>query len=133
MEALAAFGLVFSSCSKLGCYRWAKRSAPAQWRRRDRQKQHAEHLYLDNDQREVRGGGPRLGPGLSDGTDELPLFVLFLHEPLLHFNHTLCLLSSSLLTLPDTSFVCLRLRLALVLTLSACRVLVFGAAAPAVS
>ncbi|XP_014833348.1 PREDICTED: DENN domain-containing protein 5A isoform X1 [Poecilia mexicana] len=32
--------------------RWAKRSAPAQWRRRDRQKQHAEHLYLDNDQRE---------------------------------------------------------------------------------
>lgn len=36
------------------CPRWAKRSAPAQWRRRDRQKQHAEHLYLDNDQREVR-------------------------------------------------------------------------------
>lgn len=36
-------------------YRWTKRSAPAQWRRRDRQKQHAEHLYLDNDQREVRG------------------------------------------------------------------------------
>lgn len=36
------------------CCRWAKRSAPAQWRRRDRQKQHAEHLYLDNDQREVR-------------------------------------------------------------------------------
>lgn len=36
------------------CYRWTKRSAPAQWRRRDRQKQHAEHLYLDNDQREVR-------------------------------------------------------------------------------
>uniref|UniRef100_A0A8C9ZNG1 DENN domain containing 5A n=1 Tax=Sander lucioperca TaxID=283035 RepID=A0A8C9ZNG1_SANLU len=35
--------------------KWAKRSAPAQWRRRDRQKQHAEHLYLDNDQREVRG------------------------------------------------------------------------------
>ncbi|XP_077420215.1 DENN domain-containing protein 5A isoform X2 [Vanacampus margaritifer] len=33
-------------------YKWAKRSAPAQWRRRDRQKQHAEHLYLDNDQRE---------------------------------------------------------------------------------
>uniref|UniRef100_A0A8C5FWD8 DENN domain containing 5A n=1 Tax=Gadus morhua TaxID=8049 RepID=A0A8C5FWD8_GADMO len=33
--------------------KWAKRSAPAQWRRRDRQKQHAEHLYLDNDQREV--------------------------------------------------------------------------------
>uniref|UniRef100_A0A3Q2P4A6 DENN domain containing 5A n=1 Tax=Fundulus heteroclitus TaxID=8078 RepID=A0A3Q2P4A6_FUNHE len=32
--------------------KWAKRSAPAQWRRRDRQKQHAEHLYLDNDQRE---------------------------------------------------------------------------------
>ncbi|MGH0163013.1 UNVERIFIED_CONTAM: hypothetical protein FKN15_044155 [Acipenser sinensis] len=32
--------------------RWAKRSAPAQWRRKDRQKQHAEHLYLDNDQRE---------------------------------------------------------------------------------
>uniref|UniRef100_A0AAQ5YR79 DENN/MADD domain containing 5A n=1 Tax=Amphiprion ocellaris TaxID=80972 RepID=A0AAQ5YR79_AMPOC len=35
--------------------KYAKRSAPAQWRRRDRQKQHAEHLYLDNDQREVRG------------------------------------------------------------------------------
>uniref|UniRef100_A0A7N8YD92 DENN/MADD domain containing 5A n=1 Tax=Mastacembelus armatus TaxID=205130 RepID=A0A7N8YD92_9TELE len=34
--------------------KWTKRSAPAQWRRRDRQKQHAEHLYLDNDQREVR-------------------------------------------------------------------------------
>uniref|UniRef100_A0A8C2CPV9 DENN/MADD domain containing 5A n=1 Tax=Cyprinus carpio TaxID=7962 RepID=A0A8C2CPV9_CYPCA len=33
--------------------KWAKRSAPAQWRRKDRQKQHAEHLYLDNDQREV--------------------------------------------------------------------------------
>ncbi|XP_052340159.1 DENN domain-containing protein 5A-like isoform X5 [Oncorhynchus keta] len=32
--------------------KWAKRSAPAQWRRKDRQKQHAEHLYLDNDQRE---------------------------------------------------------------------------------
>ncbi|XP_034073981.1 DENN domain-containing protein 5A isoform X4 [Gymnodraco acuticeps] len=30
--------------------KWTKRSAPAQWRRRDRQKQHAEHL--DNDQRE---------------------------------------------------------------------------------
>ncbi|XP_045888322.1 DENN domain-containing protein 5A isoform X3 [Micropterus dolomieu] len=36
----------------ISCYRWTKRSAPAQWRRRDRQKQHAEHLYLDNDQRE---------------------------------------------------------------------------------
>ncbi|CAL9701652.1 unnamed protein product [Knipowitschia caucasica] len=32
--------------------KWTKRSAPAQWRKRDRQKQHAEHLYLDNDQRE---------------------------------------------------------------------------------
>uniref|UniRef100_H3CVF5 DENN domain containing 5A n=1 Tax=Tetraodon nigroviridis TaxID=99883 RepID=H3CVF5_TETNG len=32
--------------------KWAKRSAPAQWRRRDRQKQHTEHLYMDNDQRE---------------------------------------------------------------------------------
>ncbi|XP_072321925.1 DENN domain-containing protein 5A isoform X4 [Eucyclogobius newberryi] len=32
--------------------KWTKRSAPAQWRRRDRQKQHTEHLYLDNDQRE---------------------------------------------------------------------------------
>ncbi|XP_053490153.1 DENN domain-containing protein 5A [Ictalurus furcatus] len=32
--------------------KWTKRSAPAQWRRRDRQKQHAEHLYLDNGQRE---------------------------------------------------------------------------------
>ncbi|KAF3832673.1 hypothetical protein F7725_026338 [Dissostichus mawsoni] len=31
--------------------KWTKRSAPAQWRRRDRQKQHAEHL--DNDQREL--------------------------------------------------------------------------------
>ncbi|XP_016103009.1 DENN domain-containing protein 5A isoform X4 [Sinocyclocheilus grahami] len=30
--------------------KWAKRSAPAQWRRKDRQKQHTEHL--DNDQRE---------------------------------------------------------------------------------
>lgn len=44
--------------------RWAKRSAPAQWRRRDRQKQHAEHLYLDNDQREVRGLGPGFVPRL---------------------------------------------------------------------
>lgn len=48
----------------VSCSRWAKRSAPAQWRRRDRQKQHAEHLYLDNDQREVgcrgRGFVPRL-------------------------------------------------------------------------
>ncbi|KAK1799367.1 hypothetical protein P4O66_006725, partial [Electrophorus voltai] len=34
--------------------KWTKRSAPAQWRRKDRQKQHAEHLYLDNDQREAR-------------------------------------------------------------------------------
>uniref|UniRef100_H3BD80 DENN domain containing 5A n=1 Tax=Latimeria chalumnae TaxID=7897 RepID=H3BD80_LATCH len=32
--------------------KWAKRSAPAQWRRKDRQKQHTEHLRLDNDQRE---------------------------------------------------------------------------------
>ncbi|MFT7816704.1 DENN domain-containing protein 5A-like isoform X2 [Arapaima gigas] len=32
--------------------KWTKRSAPAQWRRKDRQKQHTEHLYLDNDQRE---------------------------------------------------------------------------------
>ncbi|XP_048828324.1 DENN domain-containing protein 5A-like isoform X1 [Brienomyrus brachyistius] len=32
--------------------KWSKRSAAAQWRRRDKQKQHAEHLYLDNDQRE---------------------------------------------------------------------------------
>uniref|UniRef100_A0A8C1T1L1 DENN/MADD domain containing 5A n=1 Tax=Cyprinus carpio TaxID=7962 RepID=A0A8C1T1L1_CYPCA len=32
--------------------KWAKRSAPAQWRRKDRQKQHTEHLYMDNDQRE---------------------------------------------------------------------------------
>lgn len=45
---------LYSLCNVL-CYRWTKRSAPAQWRRRDRQKQHAEHLYLDNDQREVRG------------------------------------------------------------------------------
>lgn len=34
--------------------RWTKRNAPAQWRRKDRQKQHTEHLRLDNDQREVR-------------------------------------------------------------------------------
>uniref|UniRef100_A0A8C2SWN3 DENN domain containing 5A n=1 Tax=Coturnix japonica TaxID=93934 RepID=A0A8C2SWN3_COTJA len=34
-------------------YRWTKRNAPAQWRRKDRQKQHTEHLRLDNDQREV--------------------------------------------------------------------------------
>lgn len=33
--------------------RWTKRNAPAQWRRKDRQKQHTEHLRLDNDQREV--------------------------------------------------------------------------------
>uniref|UniRef100_A0A8C2SZA4 DENN domain containing 5A n=1 Tax=Coturnix japonica TaxID=93934 RepID=A0A8C2SZA4_COTJA len=33
-------------------YRWTKRNAPAQWRRKDRQKQHTEHLRLDNDQRE---------------------------------------------------------------------------------
>lgn len=46
--------LSFSSLTSVClCPRWAKRSAPAQWRRRDRQKQHAEHLYLDNDQREV--------------------------------------------------------------------------------
>uniref|UniRef100_A0A8C5QS04 DENN domain containing 5A n=1 Tax=Leptobrachium leishanense TaxID=445787 RepID=A0A8C5QS04_9ANUR len=32
--------------------KWAKRNAPAQWRRKDRQKQHTEHLRLDNDQRE---------------------------------------------------------------------------------
>ncbi|XP_072128707.1 DENN domain-containing protein 5A isoform X2 [Mobula birostris] len=32
--------------------KWVKRSAPAQWRRKDRQKQHTEHLHLDNDQRE---------------------------------------------------------------------------------
>ncbi|KAG8534661.1 hypothetical protein GDO81_018882, partial [Engystomops pustulosus] len=32
--------------------KWTKRTAPAQWRRRDRQKQHTEHLRLDNDQRE---------------------------------------------------------------------------------
>ncbi|XP_053721104.1 DENN domain-containing protein 5A isoform X2 [Synchiropus splendidus] len=32
--------------------KWTKRSAPAQWRKRDRQKQHTEHLCLDNDQRE---------------------------------------------------------------------------------
>ncbi|OXB80517.1 UNVERIFIED_CONTAM: hypothetical protein H355_016307 [Colinus virginianus] len=33
--------------------KWTKRNAPAQWRRKDRQKQHTEHLRLDNDQREV--------------------------------------------------------------------------------
>lgn len=33
-------------------FRWTKRNAPAQWRRKDRQKQHTEHLRLDNDQRE---------------------------------------------------------------------------------
>eukprot|EP00079_Xenopus_tropicalis_P031833 XP_017945604.1 PREDICTED: DENN domain-containing protein 5A isoform X3 [Xenopus tropicalis] len=32
--------------------KWTKRNAPAQWRRKDRQKQHSEHLRLDNDQRE---------------------------------------------------------------------------------
>ncbi|KAL0629369.1 DENN domain-containing protein 5A [Plecturocebus cupreus] len=32
--------------------KWTKRNAPAQWRRKDRQKQHTEHLRLDNDQRE---------------------------------------------------------------------------------
>uniref|UniRef100_A0A8C3Y8M7 DENN domain containing 5A n=1 Tax=Catharus ustulatus TaxID=91951 RepID=A0A8C3Y8M7_CATUS len=34
--------------------KWTKRNAPAQWRRKDRQKQHTEHLRLDNDQREVK-------------------------------------------------------------------------------
>nr|XP_028587517.1 DENN domain-containing protein 5A isoform X2 [Podarcis muralis] len=33
--------------------KWTKRNAPAQWRRKDRQKQHTEHLRLDNDQREL--------------------------------------------------------------------------------
>ncbi|XP_036181215.1 DENN domain-containing protein 5A isoform X4 [Myotis myotis] len=33
--------------------KWTKRNAPAQWRRKDRQKQHTEHLRLDNDQREA--------------------------------------------------------------------------------
>lgn len=56
-------------CQVVLCYRWAKRSAPAQWRRRDRQKQHAEHLYLDNDQREVRGRGPCFVLQLSFCTD----------------------------------------------------------------
>ncbi|XP_040190716.1 DENN domain-containing protein 5A [Rana temporaria] len=32
--------------------KWTKRNAPAQWRRKDRQKQHTEHLRMDNDQRE---------------------------------------------------------------------------------
>ncbi|KAM4617362.1 DENN domain-containing protein 5A isoform 2-T2 [Discoglossus pictus] len=32
--------------------KWTKRNAPAQWRKKDRQKQHTEHLRLDNDQRE---------------------------------------------------------------------------------
>jgi len=36
----------------LDSVRWTKRNAPAQWRRKDRQKQHTEHLRLDNDQRE---------------------------------------------------------------------------------
>ncbi|XP_067902470.1 DENN domain-containing protein 5A isoform X4 [Heterodontus francisci] len=39
------------SCSPAS-NKWVKRSAPAQWRRKDRQKQHTEHLHLDNDQRE---------------------------------------------------------------------------------
>ncbi|XP_044775790.1 DENN domain-containing protein 5A isoform X5 [Neomonachus schauinslandi] len=34
--------------------KWTKRNAPAQWRRKDRQKQHTEHLRLDNDQRETK-------------------------------------------------------------------------------
>ncbi|XP_055505451.1 DENN domain-containing protein 5A isoform X3 [Leucoraja erinacea] len=38
--------------SSPACNKWVKRSAPAQWRRKDRQKQHTEHLHLDNDQRE---------------------------------------------------------------------------------
>ncbi|XP_043915047.1 DENN domain-containing protein 5A isoform X2 [Protopterus annectens] len=32
--------------------KWTKRNVPAHWRRRDKQKQHTEHLRLDNDQRE---------------------------------------------------------------------------------
>ncbi|XP_053576576.1 DENN domain-containing protein 5A isoform X3 [Bombina bombina] len=32
--------------------KWTKRNAPAQWRKKDKQKQHSEHLRLDNDQRE---------------------------------------------------------------------------------
>lgn len=40
--------MLFPTC------RWTKRNAPAQWRRKDRQKQHTEHLRLDNDQREVK-------------------------------------------------------------------------------
>lgn len=60
------------------CPRWAKRSAPAQWRRRDRQKQHAEHLYLDNDQREVRWA-------LIGSRRRLTSLASFLHELLFLF------------------------------------------------
>ncbi|KAL4622864.1 DENN domain-containing protein 5A-like [Arapaima gigas] len=34
--------------------KWAKRSTAAQWRRRDKQRQHVEHLYLDNDQKHIQ-------------------------------------------------------------------------------
>nr|AAH22119.1 Dennd5a protein [Mus musculus] len=39
-------------CTGPASNKWTKRNAPAQWRRKDRQKQHTEHLRLDNDQRE---------------------------------------------------------------------------------
>lgn len=44
----------FHLLTESSIYRWTKRNAPAQWRRKDRQKQHTEHLRLDNDQREVK-------------------------------------------------------------------------------
>lgn len=91
--------------------RWAKRSAPAQWRRRDRQKQHAEHLYLDNDQREVRG----LGPGFVPRLLFFCLCFFYFCMSLCFILTTLCLFSSSFLTLPDTPFVFFRLRLTLIL------------------
>lgn len=111
------------------CCRWAKRSAPAQWRRRDRQKQHAEHLYLDNDQREVTHTHTR--------THKRSQLILtrnhssFCTSVSLLWSLTLVRLVSPFSLAPVSSFVCPSCAHAH--TLSACRVLVSGAAAPAVS
>lgn len=120
------------------CYRWAKRSAPAQWRRRDRQKQHAEHLYLDNDQREVRSPAfifCTFWPGLvffahfAWSYFNLLLFWL----PSLHFllNSHLLLYFWPIFFFFLSLFLCLSCAHAH--SLAACWVFVSGAAAPAVS
>lgn len=123
--------------------RWTKRSAPAQWRRRDRQKQHAEHLYLDNDQREVKSRRSVFFSQLSFTQIDCLSFVALVHfawSVLFAFNLTSlspsCLLSRLLLSYfwSLVSF-CLfpPLSCTHAHTLSACRVFVSGAAAPAVS